>query len=102
MEMRYFRPGERFWPLGAPGPKKLQDFLVNSKIPRWLRGHLPLVVSAGEIIWVAGLRLAETVKLTSLTQNALELKISPNNPYTNRVWETLLAWRGGGKGEKGD
>ncbi|OGP69791.1 MAG: tRNA lysidine(34) synthetase TilS [Deltaproteobacteria bacterium RBG_13_58_19] len=102
LEMRYFRPGERFWPLGAPGPKKLQDFLVNSKIPRWLRGHLPLVVSAGEIIWVAGLRLAETVKLTSLTQNALELKISPNNPYTNRVWETLLAWRGGGEGEKGD
>ena len=100
LEMRYFRPGDRFWPLGAPGPKKLQDFLVNSKIPRWLRPHIPLVASAGEIIWVPGRRLAEPVKLTPATKTALELKISPHTPYTNRIWKTLLAWQGReGEGE---
>ncbi|MEW6388660.1 MAG: tRNA lysidine(34) synthetase TilS [Thermodesulfobacteriota bacterium] len=102
LEIRYFRSGDRFWPQGAPGPKKLQDFLVNSKIPRWLRPHLPLVTSAGEIIWVAGLRLAETAKLTPATKTVLELKISPNNPYTERVWKTLRAWQERGEGEKRD
>ena len=42
---RSWRPGDRFWPQGAPGPKKLQDFLVDAKIPRWLRPHLPLVAA---------------------------------------------------------
>ncbi len=42
---RAWRTGDRFWPQGAPGPKKLQDFLVDAKIPRWLRPHLPLVAS---------------------------------------------------------
>ena len=60
---RGWRPGDRFWPQGAPGPKKLQDFLVDAKIPRWLRPHLPLVAAAGEIVWVAGVRVADPVKL---------------------------------------
>ena len=39
LQVRYFQAGDRFWPLGAPGPRKLQDFLVDAKIPRWLRSR---------------------------------------------------------------
>ena len=38
---RAWQPGDRFWPQGAPGPKKLQDFLVDAKIPRWLGRIFP-------------------------------------------------------------
>ena len=93
LEVRYFTAGDRFWPLGAPGPKKLQDFLVDAKIPRWLRPHIPLVVSAGQIVWVAGLRPADPVKVTEASRTLLTLEISPHTPDTRRIWEMLLACR---------
>ena len=92
---RGWRPGDRFWPQGAPGPKKLQDFLVDSKIPRWLRPHLPLVAAAGEIVWVAGLRVADPVKLLPSCQERWEIRVEPINPDTARIWEILRRVRGG-------
>ena len=90
--LRSVLPGDRFWPAGARGAKKMQDFLVDAKIPRWLRPHLPVVADAGGIIWVPGLRLAEPVKLTPRTSRVLELEVSPTTATTARVWEMLLAW----------
>jgi len=95
LEVRYFRAGDRFWPLGAPGPKKLQDFLVDAKVPRWLRPHIPLLVSRGQIVWVAGLRPAEPVKVTDTSRTLLTIEISPVSPETQRLWEMLLACRRG-------
>jgi tRNA(Ile)-lysidine synthase len=90
--LRPVQPGDRFWPAGAPGAKKMQDFLVDAKIPRWLRPHLPLVISRGEIIWVPGLRLAEHVQPTSSSSEVLELTIIPATEVTVRVWELILAF----------
>jgi tRNA(Ile)-lysidine synthase len=92
---RFWRPGDRFWPQGAPGPKKLQDFLVDEKIPRWLRPHLPLVASADEIVWVAGLRLADPVKVLADSRDIWEITVTPANPDTTRIWEILRRVRGG-------
>jgi tRNA(Ile)-lysidine synthase len=92
---RAWRPGDRFWPQGAPGPKKLQDFLVDAKIPRWLRPHLPLVAAAGEIVWVAGLRVADPVKLLPGGGERYEITVEPTNPDTARIWEILRRVREG-------
>ena len=92
---RTWQPGDRFWPQGAPGPKKLQDFLVDAKIPRWLRPHIPLVAAAGEIIWVAGVRIADPVKLLPDSRDILEITVTPTNPDTARIWEILRRVRGG-------
>ncbi|MBI4796024.1 MAG: tRNA lysidine(34) synthetase TilS [Deltaproteobacteria bacterium] len=100
IEIRYFQPGDRFWATGAPGARKLQDFLVDNKIPRWLRAYIPLVLSEGRIIWVPGLRLAEPVKLTGKSRNFLEMEISPGNADTRRLWEMLRACRQGAAGGK--
>jgi tRNA(Ile)-lysidine synthase len=91
---RPWRPGDRFWPQGAPGPKKLQDFLVDAKIPRWLRSHIPLVAAAGEIVWVAGVRIADPVKLPPDSRDALEITVAPANSDTARIWEILRRVRG--------
>ncbi|MCL4503806.1 MAG: tRNA lysidine(34) synthetase TilS [Deltaproteobacteria bacterium] len=91
LQVRYFRAGDRFWPLGAPGPKKLQDFLVDAKIPRWLRPYIPLAVSRGQIVWVAGVRLADPVKLTKASRSRLTIELSPTRAETRRLWELLLA-----------
>jgi tRNA(Ile)-lysidine synthase len=101
LALRYARPGDRFWPQGAPGTRKLQDFLVDRKIPRWLRPHLPLVESRGRIIWVVGLRLAEPVKVTPATHSVLCLRVSPINSVSAKVWGMLQAWQDqGGSGKR--
>ena len=51
--------GARFRPLGMDGrKKKLKDYLIDRKIPRQERDHLPLVVSGTDIAWVTGLGIA--------------------------------------------
>jgi len=57
--VRNFRPGDRFRPAGLCGEKKLQDFFVDSRIPKSLRCRLPLLEINGRIAWVIGLRLGE-------------------------------------------
>ena len=93
---RFWQPGDRFWPQGAPGPKKLQDFLVDAKIPRWLRPHLPLLASGDEIVWVAGVRIAEPVKVLADSRDIWEITVTPTNPDTARIWEILRRVRGRG------
>jgi tRNA(Ile)-lysidine synthetase-like protein len=98
LTVRGWRPGDRFWPQGAPGPKKLQDFLVDAKIPRWLRPHIPLLTAAGEIFWVAGVRIADSVKLPLDSPDALEITVAPANADTARIWEILRRVREGDAG----
>ena len=93
LEVHHFRPGDRFWPRGGPGPRKLQDFLVDRKVPRWLRPHLPLVAGGRGVIWVAGLEVAEPARARAGAPNLLKITITPTQPHTRRVWEILQAWR---------
>jgi tRNA(Ile)-lysidine synthetase-like protein len=60
LTVRNRRPGDRVRPFGAPGSRKLQDVLVDRKIPREARDRVALVVDArGRILWVVGLLMAE-------------------------------------------
>ncbi len=70
------RPGDRFRPLGLGGRgRKLQDFLVDRKIPREMRDSLPLVVDgAGRIVWVVGQAVAEDFRVTEPSTGVLLLK----------------------------
>jgi tRNA(Ile)-lysidine synthase len=65
---RGVRPGDRFYPLGAPGGRKLQDFLVDSKVPREDRARVVVLESAGEIVWVMGMRIDERFKVREGTR----------------------------------
>jgi hypothetical protein len=67
---------------------------VDAKIPRWLRPHIPLLAAAGEIVWVAGVRIADPVKLPPDQGEALEITLAPTNADTARIWEILRRVRG--------
>jgi tRNA(Ile)-lysidine synthase len=74
--VRNRRPGDRFRPLGAPGGRKLQDFLVDRKVPRDERDALPLVVDGRDrIVWVVGQSVAEDFRVTDPSQGVLLLKV---------------------------
>lgn len=54
-------PGDRFQPPGLGGrTRKLQDYLVDRKVPRSARDLLPLVVDRDDrIVWIVGHAVAE-------------------------------------------
>jgi tRNA(Ile)-lysidine synthase len=66
--------GDRFQPLGMESPKKLQDFMVDAKISRHLRDHVPLVCSPQHILWVVGWRIDHRARVTSSTKHVLCLE----------------------------
>lgn len=68
--------GDRFWPAGAPGNKKLKDFLIDAKVPQQERDRIPLVCDGQGIVWVGGYRQAQRVKPGDSTQCFLQLNIT--------------------------
>lgn len=75
LEIRPFRAGDRFWPLKTRGFKKVKDFFIDKKVPYSLRGEYPVFVSEEQIIWVAGLRIDERVKLDQHTSKYLLIEM---------------------------
>lgn len=68
------RAGDRFQPLGMGESKKLQDFMVDVKIPRAWRHRVPLVCSPKQILWVVGWRIDERAKVKDSTKQLLILE----------------------------
>ncbi len=62
LAVRKRRPGDRFQPSGMSVEKKLQDFFVDSLVPRAQRDRVPLFITERGIAWVGGHRLAEWAK----------------------------------------
>ncbi len=78
LAVRNRRPGDAFRPLGLNGRKTLQDFFVDAKIDRFEREITPVIVdSAGQIVWIAGLALAEEFRVTAATKDVVILKRLP-------------------------
>jgi tRNA(Ile)-lysidine synthase len=76
LRVRGRRPGDRLRPLGAPGRRKVQDLLVDRKVPRHDRDRVPIVVDEdGQIVWVAGHALADGCRVTAPESGVVLLKI---------------------------
>jgi tRNA(Ile)-lysidine synthase len=55
--------GDRFYPLGAPGEKRLFRFLADRKVSRLDKRQTWVLEQDGEIIWVIGHRISERVRV---------------------------------------
>lgn len=75
--VRTWRSGDRFRPLGMQREKKLHDFFVDARIPRGLRHQIPLVENPAHLLWVAGLRLDDRVRVTTETKRILTISMEP-------------------------
>lgn len=74
LRVRGLEPGDIFQPLGMEKPKKVARFMLDARIPRSWRSRVPIVISPRQIVWVAGWRIDERVKITEGTTNALKLE----------------------------
>jgi tRNA(Ile)-lysidine synthase len=65
--------GDRFQPLGMKQTKKLQDFMVDAKIPASWRDRIPLLCTGTQIIWLVGWRIDDRFKTTGSTNKVLQV-----------------------------
>ena len=75
--LRNMRPGDRVELLGTGGTKKLKDYFIDRKVAVRRRGGIPLLVDARSIVWIAGERINERVRVTDRTKKVLKAEIVP-------------------------
>jgi tRNA(Ile)-lysidine synthase len=67
--LRTRQPGDRFRPQGFSGhTTKLNEFMINVKVPKSARAGWPLLCGGAGIAWVCGLRVAEWATVRPATQ----------------------------------
>jgi tRNA(Ile)-lysidine synthase len=76
LTVRRRQPGDRFQPLGMGQPKKLNEFMIDARIPQAWRRRIPIVCTPEQILWVVGWRIGERVKVTPGTKRVLCLKFA--------------------------
>ena len=81
IQVRSFKPGDRFMPLGMKSEKKMQDYFTDTKVPRFLRKRVPIFISKGEIFWIGGMRIDERAKVKRQGQELLRFKLSGQEPH---------------------
>jgi tRNA(Ile)-lysidine synthase len=74
--IRSWRPGDRFSPLGLSGSQKVKKFLTNNKVSIFTRKNIAVLESAGKIIWVAGFRIDNSVRLKPGSNRVLRVKLA--------------------------
>ena len=75
IEVRSFRTGDRFSPLGMQSTKKLQDYFTDIKLPKFLRSRVPIFISDGQIMWTGGIRIDDRFKVTDKKGEILKMKL---------------------------
>lgn len=75
LQLRRWRPGDYFYPLGMPGQrKKLQDFFTDLKLSRFDKEKAWVLETAkGDICWVVGYRTDERFRIREHTTRYVEL-----------------------------
>lgn len=70
-------PGDRFYPFGLDGSKKIQDLYVDAKLPVTDRDVYPLIVDGKEPLWIPGLAVSDHAKVTLDTKVIIQLDYTP-------------------------
>ena len=80
IEIRPWKNGDRFYPLGMKGSsKKIKDFLTNLKLSRFDKRDVYVATTNNEIFWLIGFRMDERYRVTSETPSVLKMEWIAND-----------------------
>lgn len=75
LTIRSWREGDRFYPLGMKGEKKLSDFLIDTKVPLDRKRQVLVVTDGKQILWVCGMRMDERYRVGKETKRVLKMEL---------------------------
>jgi tRNA(Ile)-lysidine synthase len=75
-QIRKWKEGEKFQPIGMKGTKKISDFLSDEKASSINKKDNLVLTIGNKIVWVIGLRIDDSFKITSETKKILKLSVA--------------------------
>lgn len=76
LELRKWKKGDYFYPLGMKNKKKLSDFFTDRKINRLDKDKVWVLTSKNEIVWIVGHQIDERYKVRPDTVNLLHISLN--------------------------
>ena len=73
VSVRYRETGDYFT-LPGGGRKSVKTYMIDQKIPREMRGRIPLLAEGSHVLWVMGYRISEYYKVTEDTKTILQVQ----------------------------
>ena len=70
IQIRQWRQGDYFYPIGMKGKKKLSDFFIDQKFSRFKKDKCFIMCSDEKIMWIIGHRMDDRFKITNTTKKA--------------------------------
>lgn len=74
LEIRNWRPGDRYQPRGSAGEEKIKTLFQKARIPRWERRHWPVVTDGSAIVWVRQFGAATRFAATPACATVLQIR----------------------------
>jgi tRNA(Ile)-lysidine synthase len=79
--LRNWRAGDGFCPVGSRGTRKLKELFRERKIPEVRRKGWPILLCAGEIVWVRGFPPARDSAASDQTRQVLIVEEESTRPF---------------------
>jgi len=71
--IRFRKPGDKFIPFGMTQFKRLKEFFIDEKVPKYERDSIPVFDDGEKLFWIAGLRLDNRVRYDESTTRYLQI-----------------------------
>jgi len=83
--IRFRKPGDRFIPFGMNQFKRLKEFFIDEKVPKYDRDLLPILDDGEILFWIVGYRIDNRVRRDETSTRYLQISAEPITMKPNRA-----------------
>ena len=76
LTIRKWKNGDSFRPYGLNGTKKVSDFLIDNKVPSYIKIFQGVVLFKNKIVWLIGHQIDDKFKVKDKTRKVLRISIN--------------------------
>lgn len=93
-KIRYRKPGDKFMPFGMKNFKRLKEFFIDEKVPKYDRESVPIMDDGEILFWIVGYRIDERVRYNESTTRFLLLRAESTRIKPKRAANRKKTTRG--------